>query len=104
MRTLITESASWLSVTQGSEVMVMSMDNVIIALVGFLGGLVALITPIIRLNSNITRLTTVVERLELLVKEKTDKLDERVTQHGKEIDEIRLKQQDHDTRLKQLEK
>ena len=52
------------------------MDNYIIALVGFLGGLVALITPIIRLNSNITRLTTVVERLEQLVKEKTDKLDE----------------------------
>ena len=79
-------------------------DNMIIVLVGFLGGLVALITPIIRLNSNITRLTTVVERLELLVKEKTDKLDERVTQHGKEIDEIRLKQTEHDTRLKQLEK
>lgn len=82
----------------------MSMDNVIIALVGFLGGLVALITPIIRLNSNITRLTTVVERLEMLVKEKTDRLDARVTQHGKEIDEIRLKQTEHDTRLKQLEK
>lgn len=82
----------------------MSMDNVIIALVGFLGGLVALITPIIRLNSNITRLTTVVERLEVLVKEKTDRLDARVTQHGKEIDEIRLKQTEHDTRLKQLEK
>lgn len=79
-------------------------DNIILALVGFLGGLVALITPIIRLNSNITRLTTVVERLELLVKEKTDRLDVRVTQHGKEIDEIRIKQTEHDTRLKQLEK
>lgn len=79
-------------------------DSVIIAAIGVLGGLVALITPIIKLNSNITRLTTVVERLEALVKEKTDKLDERVTQHGKEIDEIRIKQQDHDTRLKQLER
>lgn len=79
-------------------------DSMIIAAIGVLGGLVALITPIIKLNSNITRLTTVVERLEALVKEKTDKLDERVTQHGKEIDEIRIKQQDHDTRLKQLER
>lgn len=78
-------------------------DSVIIATIGFLGGLVALITPIIKLNSNITRLTTVVERLEALVKEKTDKLDERVTKHGSEIDEIKIKQAEHDTRLKQLE-
>lgn len=79
-------------------------DSIIIAAIGVLGGLVALITPIIRLNGNITRLTTVVERLEILVKEKTDRLDERVTQHGKEIDEIRLKQTEHDARIKQLEK
>lgn len=79
-------------------------DSVIIAAIGVLGGLVALITPIIKLNSNITRLTTVVERLEALVKEKTDKLDQRVTTHGKEIDEIKIKQAEHDTRIKQLEK
>lgn len=79
-------------------------DNVILALVGFLGGLIALITPIIRLNSNITRLTVAVEKLETLVKEKTDRLDVRVTQHGKEIDEIRIKQTEHDTRIKALEK
>ena len=82
----------------------MLTDATIIALVGFLGGLVALVTPLIRLNSNITRLTTVVERLELLVKEKTDKLDERVTQHGKEIDELKNKQTEHEERLKYLEK
>ncbi len=79
-------------------------DNMIIAAIGLLTGLVALITPIIKLNSNITRLTVAVEKLEQLVKEKTDKLDQRVTQHGKEIDEIRLKQTEHDTRIKQLEK
>ena len=79
-------------------------DSVIVAVVGFLGGLVALIMPIIRLNSNITRLTTVVERLEVLVKEKTDKLDERVTKHGQEIDELRIKQTDQEARIKQLEK
>ena len=80
------------------------MDNYIIALVGFLGGLIALITPIIRLNSNITRLTTVTERLEQLVKEKTDKLDARVTKHGEEIDQLFLKQTEHETRLQHLEK
>lgn len=79
-------------------------DSMIIAAIGVLGGLVALITPIIKLNSNITRLTTVVERLEALVKEKTDRLDVRVTKHGEEIDELRLKQTEHDTRLRQLER
>lgn len=79
-------------------------DSVIVAVVGFLGGLVALIMPIIRLNGNITRLTTVVERLEVLVKEKTDKLDERVTKHGQEIDELRIKQTDQEARIKQLER
>ena len=87
----------------GSEVIGMS-DSAIVAVVGFLGGLIALIMPIIRLNSNITRLTTVVERLEVLVKEKTDKLDERVTKHGQEIDDIRVKQAEHETRIKQLER
>lgn len=80
------------------------MDNYIIALVGFLGGLVALMTPIIRLNSNITRLTTAVENLEKIVKEKTDKLDERVTKHGKEIDDLKNKQTEHEERIKHLEK
>lgn len=80
------------------------MDNYIIALVGFLGGLVALITPIIRLNSNITRLTTAVENLENIVKEKTDKLDARVTKHGEQIDDLKLTQKEHETRIKQLEK
>ena len=79
-------------------------DNYIIALIGFLGGLVALITPIIRLNGNITRLTVAVENLEKLVKEKTDSLDKRVTEHGKEIDALTVKQAEHETRIKQLEK
>ena len=82
----------------------MLTDNMIIALVGFLGGLVVLVAPILRLNSTISKLTTIVEKLEELVKDKTDKLDERVTKHGKEIDDIRLKQTEHEERLKQLEK
>lgn len=79
-------------------------DTMIVASVGFLGGLVVLIAPILKLNATITKLTTVVEKLEELVKEKTDKLDERVTKHGKEIDDLRLTQTQHEERLKQLEK
>ena len=44
------------------------------------------------------------ERLEQLVKEKTDKLDERVTKHGQEIDELKNKQTEHEERIKHLEK
>lgn len=79
-------------------------DTIIMAIIGFLGGLVALITPIIRLNSNITRLTAAVENLESIVQEKTGKLDERVTSHGKEIDQIKLTQTEHETRIRHLEK
>lgn len=79
-------------------------DNMIIALVGFLGGLVVLVAPILRLNSTITKLTTIVEQLKEVVKDKTDKLDERVTKHGQEIDDIKIKQAEHETRLKSLEK
>lgn len=79
-------------------------DSTIMAMLGFLGALLVVMAPIIRLNSNITRLTTVVDALEKLVKEKTDSLDKRVTEHGKEIDEIRLKQTEHETRIGHLEK
>lgn len=79
-------------------------DSMIIASVGFLGGLIVLIAPILKLNSTIAKLTTVVEKLEELVKEKTDNLDKRVTKHGEEIDKLFIKQTEHETRIKQLEK
>ena len=79
-------------------------DNMIVATVGLIVGLIAIITPIVRLNSNIVRLTTVVEQLEALVKDKTDKLDARVTKHGKEIDQLNIDVAEHEIRLKALEK
>ena len=36
--------------------------------------------------------------------DKTDNLDKRVTEHGKEIDDIRIKQTQHEERLRQLER
>lgn len=78
-------------------------DGMIIAAVGLVGGLIAIVTPILKLNSNITKLTTIVEQLERLVKEKTDELAGRVTKHGEEIDGIRLKQTEHEARIKSLE-
>lgn len=79
-------------------------DGMIIAAISFLVGLIAVMTPVIKLNSNITRLTVAVEKLEDLVKDKTDKLDQRVTRHGQEIDELKTKTTEHEERIKNLEK
>lgn len=79
-------------------------DVMIIAGAGFLLTVIGIMAPILKLNGAIVRLTTVVEQLESLVKDKTDKLDERVTKHGQEIDELRIKQTDQEARIKQLEK
>lgn len=79
-------------------------DGMIIAAISFLVGLIAVMSPVIKLNNNITRLTTVVEKLESLVKDKTDKLDQRVTRHGQEIDELKTKTTEHEERIKNLER
>ena len=79
-------------------------DNMIIAALGFIGALLVVITPVIRLNSNITELTVLFRELKALVEEKTEHLDKRVTEHGKQIDELKVTQAKHEERLKQLEK
>lgn len=79
-------------------------DEMILAAFGFCVSLIAVVTPIIRLNTNITRLIVAVDSLQALLKEKTDKLDERVTKHGHEIDDLRDKTTEHEVRLDQLEK
>lgn len=79
-------------------------DTMILGSLGFVVSLIAIVTPIVKLNANIVRLTTVVEQLEKLVKDKTDKLDERVTKHGQEIDQLNIDIAEHEVRLKALEK
>lgn len=79
-------------------------DQIIIALGGLIVTLIAIMAPIVRLNGNITELNVLFRELKSLVEDKTDNLDKRVTEHGKEIDEIRIKQTQHEERLRQLEK
>lgn len=79
-------------------------DNLIIAAVSFIGALIVIMLPVIRLNSHITELTVLFSELKALTKEKTENLDKRVTEHGKEIDDLRLTQTKHEERIKQLEK
>lgn len=79
-------------------------DNMIVAALGFLGALIVVMAPVIRLNGHITELTVLFRELKALVEEKTDSLDKRVTEHGKQIDELKVTQAKHEERLKQLEK
>ena len=79
-------------------------DGLILALFGLIGTLIVIVTPIIRLNGHITELTVLFRELKDLVKEKTDKLDTRVTTHGKEIDQLRVDVTNHEARIQALEK
>lgn len=79
-------------------------DGFIVAAIGVIVGLIAIITPIMKLNGNIVRLTTVVDQLEKLVNDKTNKLDKRVTTHGEELDRLKVDVAGHEVRIKQLEK
>lgn len=79
-------------------------DSMIVAALGFLGALIVVMAPVIRLNGHITELTVLFRELKALVEEKTDSLDKRVTEHGKQIDELKVTQAKHEERIKQLEK
>ena len=75
-------------------------DNVIMVILGFIGALLVAIKPILDLNTNITELKVSIDNF----KESVDRLDNRITEHGKEIDKIKETVIDHETRLKALER
>lgn len=79
-------------------------DIMIVSGAAFLLTVIGIMAPVLKLNGAIVRLTTVVEQLEDLIKDKTDKLDARVTKHGQEIDDIRVKQAEQEQRIKVLER
>lgn len=68
-----------------------------LALIGMLAGVVK---PIITLNNNITALKASVDSLKEIIAE----LKDRITFHGKEIDEMKVSLADHEARLRTLEK
>lgn len=74
--------------------------EILIGALGLIGALIIVIKPIITLNSNITALRASVDSL----KEVLSDLKDRVTNHGKEIDEIKTELSDHEARIRLLEK
>jgi len=75
-------------------------DGMIVALLAFVGALIVVLKPIFDLNTNITELKVSIDNF----KGSVDKLDGRITEHGKEIDKLKEQVVDHEARLKQLER
>ena len=78
-------------------------DGNIMLLLSFAAAVLVVVAPVIRLNGKITELTVLISELKGVVKDKTDTLDKRVTEHGKEIDELKVKQARHEERINKLE-
>lgn len=74
--------------------------EILIGALGLIGLLAGVVKPLISLNQNITTLTMSVNQLKDILSE----LKERVTTHGKEIDEMREELADHEARIRTLEK
>ena len=75
-------------------------DEMIMALLAFLGAALVVLKPILNLNTSIMELKASIDQF----RETVNKLDDRITEHGKEIDKIRDQVVDHEARIKNLEK
>lgn len=74
--------------------------EILVGALGLIGALIIVVKPIISLNTNIAALKSSVDQLKDILAD----LKERVTNHGREIDEIRTELADHEARIRTLEK
>ncbi len=74
-------------------------DEMIMALLAFIGAALVILKPILNLNTSITELKTSIDQF----RDTVNKLDSRITEHGKEIDSIKNQVVDHEARIKNLE-
>lgn len=75
-------------------------DNIIMVILGFIGALLVAIKPILDLNTNITELKVSIDQF----RDSVNKLDSRITEHGKEIDKLKETVAEHGVRIDNLEK
>ena len=75
-------------------------DKMIIAVLSVIGALIVVLKPIFDLNTNITELKVSIDAF----KESVDKLDNRITAHGKEIDRLKESVANHEARITNLER
>lgn len=74
--------------------------EILIGALGFISALAVVIRPLITLNTNIAQLTASVNQLKDVLEE----LKTRVSDHGKEIDGMRVEIAKHEARISALEK
>ena len=75
-------------------------DEMIMALLAFLGAALVVLKPILNLNASITELKVSIDQFRDTVNDLKASLNEQ----GKEIDKIRDQVVDHEARIKNLEK
>lgn len=75
-------------------------DEMIMALLAFVGAMLVILKPLLNLNTSITELKASIDQF----RDTVNKLDNRITEHGKEIDSIKAQVVDHEARIKNLEK
>lgn len=75
-------------------------DKMIVAVLAVIGALIVVLKPIFDLNTNITELKISIDQF----RDSVNKLDSRITEHGKEIDKIKEQVVDHEARIHFLEK
>lgn len=75
-------------------------DETIMALLAFVGAMLVILKPLLNLNTSITELKASIDQF----RDTVNKLDNRITEHGKEIDNIKAQVIDHEARIKNLEK
>lgn len=75
-------------------------DGMIMATLGFVGALLVVLKPILNLNTSITELKVSIDAF----RDTVNKLDNRITKHGEEIDTIKETLVNHEARITNLEK
>lgn len=79
-------------------------DETIVKVLGVVVSLIAIIAPVLKLNQSVVRLTVTLENLEARFNQSQAKLEDRVGNHGKQIDNLEKTAINHDLRIKAVEK
>ena len=77
-------------------------DQSIMFILGFVVLMIGLVSPIIKLNATITKLNVTLETFQMQTEKNHNYLSERVTQHGKEIDNLKETAVRHSEAIKQI--
>ena len=78
-------------------------DGIIVLLVTFIVGMIAIMAPILKLNSTITKLDTTIENFKNEYEKDHTSLKSRVDTHEVQIEELGKTAVEHNMRIKTLE-